>query len=112
MSDRNALESVGGPRCLRNVLGRFATGVVAVAALDPRTGRRAGFAASERLLQFEERVAGRCLVGVRASGEERADAFGQCAHACDSTTTGSPNSFNTERIRSRVAGCGGTIGNR
>jgi hypothetical protein len=25
---------------------------------------------------------------------------------------GSPNSFNTERIRSRVAGCGGTIGNR
>jgi 3-hydroxy-9,10-secoandrosta-1,3,5(10)-triene-9,17-dione monooxygenase reductase component len=46
MSDRDALESVGGPRCLRNVLGRFATGVVAVAALDPQTGRRAGFAAN------------------------------------------------------------------
>nr|WP_221475696.1 flavin reductase family protein [Sphaerisporangium rubeum] len=34
-----------GTRCLRNVLGRFATGVVAVAALDD-DGRRAGLAAN------------------------------------------------------------------
>ncbi|MFE3285626.1 flavin reductase family protein, partial [Streptomyces sp. NPDC059233] len=35
-----------GSRCLRSVLGRFATGVVAVAAADPRTGERAGLAAN------------------------------------------------------------------
>ncbi|MEY9841204.1 flavin reductase family protein [Streptacidiphilus sp. EB103A] len=36
----------GGTRCLRNVLGRFATGVVAVASVDPDTGRRSGLAAN------------------------------------------------------------------
>lgn len=35
-----------GSRCLRSVLGRFATGVVAVASRDPRTGERAGLAAN------------------------------------------------------------------
>ncbi|MFD5322364.1 flavin reductase family protein [Streptomyces sp. NPDC127092] len=33
-------------RCLRSVLGRFATGVVAVAARDAVTGERAGLAAN------------------------------------------------------------------
>ncbi|MBT2442558.1 flavin reductase family protein [Streptomyces sp. ISL-36] len=37
---------LGGSRCLRSVLGRFATGVVAVASADPRTGERAGLAAN------------------------------------------------------------------
>lgn len=36
----------GGSRCLRNVLGRFATGVVAVAGRDPVTGRRSGLVAN------------------------------------------------------------------
>ncbi|NJP45192.1 flavin reductase family protein [Actinacidiphila epipremni] len=36
----------GGTRCLRNVLGRFATGVVAVAAADPADGTRAGLVAN------------------------------------------------------------------
>ncbi|MFD5654872.1 flavin reductase family protein [Streptomyces sp. NPDC127039] len=36
----------GGTRCLRNVLGRFATGVVAVAATDPADGTRAGLVAN------------------------------------------------------------------
>lgn len=36
----------GGTRCLRNVLGRFATGVVAVASQDPVTGVRSGLAAN------------------------------------------------------------------
>lgn len=35
-----------GSRCLRSVLGRFATGVVAVASGDPRTGERAGLVAN------------------------------------------------------------------
>jgi flavin reductase (DIM6/NTAB) family NADH-FMN oxidoreductase RutF len=41
-----AADLPGGTRCLRNVLGRFATGVVAVASMDPETGRRAGLAAN------------------------------------------------------------------
>ncbi|MFD8081577.1 flavin reductase family protein [Kitasatospora sp. NPDC059722] len=36
----------GGTRCLRNVLGRFATGVVAVTSADPATGHRAGLVAN------------------------------------------------------------------
>ncbi|KOV74748.1 flavin oxidoreductase [Streptomyces sp. NRRL WC-3723] len=40
------MELEGGARCLRNVLGRFATGVVAVAGRDPVTGDRAGLAAN------------------------------------------------------------------
>ncbi|MEU6882668.1 flavin reductase family protein [Streptomyces sp. NPDC046712] len=44
MSGATAVPS--GERCLRSVLGRFATGVVAVAARDPRTGERAGLAAN------------------------------------------------------------------
>ncbi|WP_316784269.1 flavin reductase family protein [Streptomyces sasae] len=36
----------GGSRCLRSVLGRFATGVVAVAGCDPVTGGRAGLVAN------------------------------------------------------------------
>lgn len=40
------LELEGGPRCLRNVLGRFATGVVAVAGRDAASGRRAALAAN------------------------------------------------------------------
>ncbi|MGX1676050.1 flavin reductase family protein [Streptomyces sp. NPDC055400] len=44
MTGTRALE--GGTRCLRNVLGRFATGVVAVASKDPATGSRSGLAAN------------------------------------------------------------------
>ncbi|MEU0990961.1 flavin reductase family protein [Streptomyces sp. NPDC005953] len=36
----------GGTRCLRSVLGRFATGVIAVAAQDPVSGQRSGLAAN------------------------------------------------------------------
>ncbi|MGW1752482.1 flavin reductase family protein [Streptomyces sp. NPDC002092] len=44
MSESLTLE--GGSRCLRNVLGRFATGVVAVTGREAGTGERAGLVAN------------------------------------------------------------------
>ncbi|GII60547.1 monooxygenase [Sphaerisporangium krabiense] len=46
-SDRHgpeAAQAVVDPRHFRNVLGRFATGVVAITAMDPATGEPAGIA--------------------------------------------------------------------